>query len=266
VLLAIEGWSRLDLVGNALAAWLGAPALSDDAPALALLLLGRAPAAARPAPAGRCEFPAGGYTIWREDGMLVTFDHGPLGLGTLAAHGHADALALTIFSNAEPIVPDPGTWAYQEDPEGRDRFRGTPAHATVSFGGRNQSETLGPFLWGRRARIAPAEGGWECRWVTGERHRRSVVVAGRTVTIDDTVQGRDAALGFPLAPGARVETDGAIANVVTGGAHATFTADGTGPWRIEAGEVSPRFATRVAAPRLVAAIPRGVCRTVIQVS
>lgn len=265
VLLAIEAWSRLDLVGNALAAWLGAPALADDAAAMALLLTGRAPGPARAPEAGRREFPAGGYSIWREGDLLVTFDHGPLGLGTLAAHGHADALAITIFAGATPIVIDPGTWAYQEDPEGRDRFRGTPAHATVSFGARNQSELLGPFLWGARARVSPAGDGWECRWATGERHRRSVAVTGRTVTVADAVEGREPALVFPLPAGAQVEIDGAVARVAIGPTRATFTAEGTGAWRVETGEVSPRYATRVAAPRLVAAISGASCRTVIEV-
>ena len=251
ILLAGLETPRLDLVGNALAAWLGADALSDDAHAYALVL-GLTPKPARAATDGRHEFTAGGWTIWRERDLRVTFDHGPLGLGPLAAHGHADALAITLWRGADGIVVDPGTLAYHEDEAARNESRGTPAHATVHFGGRSQSEMLGAFLWGRRAEIAPAGEGWRCRWWSGESHARTVQVAGGVVTVDDRVEGSDATIIFPLAPGAIARVDGANAVVQCGDSRATFAAEGLAVWELEPGRHAPRFSHRVPAQRLVA--------------
>ena len=133
--------------------------LSDRDQALALLLTGHAAAPARD---GRSEFPHGGYTVWRQRGLHATFDHGPLGLGALATHGHADALSLTVFHDAEGVVIDSGTLAYQDDAVRRERCRSTPAYNTVHFGGRScQSVMLGPFLWGARATVAADGDGWQ---------------------------------------------------------------------------------------------------------
>jgi hypothetical protein len=264
VLLAAEGWTRLDLVGNALAAWLGAPGLAAEPQALAQLLCGRRALPPRVSPDGARAFPFGGYTVWRSHGLLVTFDHGPLGLGAIAAHGHADALSITLSRAATPLVVDPGTYAYHEDPASRDRFRGTPWHATVNFGGRSQSEMLGPFLWGRRAEVDPDGDGWLCRWASGDRHRRRVVMAGHTVVIEDLVAGSGAELSFPLAPGAEVAFDGARATARNGALTAAFEATGIEGWRVEPMEFSARFGERVPALRLAATLDGPSCRTTIR--
>jgi uncharacterized heparinase superfamily protein len=84
----------------------------------------------------------------------VLLDAGPLGLGSLAAHGHADALSLWASLDGKPLLIDAGTYAYHEDPAWRDHFRSTPAHNTLTLDGKNQSEIHGPFLWGRKAQLA----------------------------------------------------------------------------------------------------------------
>jgi hypothetical protein len=263
VLLAAEGPARLDLAGNALAAWLEADALSDEY-GMAQLLFGRV-RSARVAADGRHEFPAGGWTAWRERGLLVAFDHAPLGLGSIAAHGHADALAVTVCRGDDAVVLDPGTFAYHEDPAARDRCRSTPAHATVHFGGRSQSEMRGPFLWGAKARVHADGDGWRCDWAGGGRHWRRVEVAGGRVTLEDRVDRLPAEIVFPLDPGARVELEGARARVTVGGTAATFAVEGAAAWRLEPAEVAPRFGTRVAATRLCAALTGRRCRTEIAV-
>ena len=263
VLLAIEGPSRLDLAGNALAAWLGADGLGGEQ-ALARLLLGRPAPPARAASDGAHEFVRGGLTVWRSSGLTVTFDHGPLGLAPLAAHGHADALALTVHDGATPLVVDPGTFAYHEDEAARARCRGTPGHATVQFGGHSQSRMLGPFLWGSRAAVTRRGDGWECRWVTGERHLRRVQVHGREIVIEDQVWGPGAELCFTLAPFAEAQLENRRAIVRAAGSTAVFESEGIAPWRLEAGEHAPRFASVVAAPRLAASLTAPSCRTVIR--
>ena len=85
------------------------------------------------------------------DLVSLTFDCGPLGFGALSAHGHADALAVTLRAFGEDILVDPGTYDYFRYPRWRDYFRATPAHNTIAVDGVDQSVMLGPFMWGARA-------------------------------------------------------------------------------------------------------------------
>lgn len=92
---------------------------------------------------------------WGEAGSLggtsLTLDCGPLGLGALAAHGHADALAFTLRAFGEDIFVDPGTFDYFRYPHWREYFRSTRAHNTVMIDDLDQSIMQGPFMWGPRA-------------------------------------------------------------------------------------------------------------------
>lgn len=252
VLLAWDGPSRLDLVGNALAARVGEDSLDAGATGFATVLLDATGRAPRAAADGVHRFPDGGWTVWRDRGLLVTFDHGPLGLGSLAAHGHADALSVTVWNGADGIAVDPGTFAYQEDERARARCRSTPVHSTVHFGGRSQSIPLGPFLWGRRATVATSGEFEACTWASGERHERSVRVIDRVVTIEDGIRGTDGHIVFALAPGATARLDGATAHVAVGASLATFRSEGLAAWRIEPAEHAPRFAQRLPSLRLTA--------------
>jgi hypothetical protein len=265
ILLAGERSSRLDLAGNALAAWLGAPALSDDAKALATLLTGRRPAAAERATEGTRTFAAGGVTVWRLGDVFATLDHGPLGLGSLAAHGHADALAITLRHGGDDLVVDPGTLAYHGDDEARTRTRGTPSHSTMNFGGRSQSEMLGPFLWGRRARVTREGETWRCEWWSGEHHVRRVRVAPAEVIVQDRVVGPDPEIVFALAPGAQVELDGVRAVVTIGRSIARLELEGGEPWRVEPGEVAETFTHRTPAPRLVSHLRETTATTRVRI-
>ena len=72
-------------------------------------------------------FPESGYTVVRgPDELVLTFDHGPLGMPPLYNHGHADALSITLSLNGKPILVDPGTYRYNGVPEwrGTSRARG----------------------------------------------------------------------------------------------------------------------------------------------
>jgi uncharacterized heparinase superfamily protein len=86
------------------------------------------------------------------DRISVVFDCGPLGMEPLAGHGHADALSFTLRAFGKDILVDPGTYDYFSYPKWREYFRGTRAHNTVVIDGRNQSEMLGLFLWGQKAK------------------------------------------------------------------------------------------------------------------
>ncbi|NLF39153.1 hypothetical protein GX586_06895 [bacterium] len=108
-----------------------------------------------PHTAGSGDFSTGGYIVWtkRIDESLpatLCFDVGPLGFGSLAAHGHADGLSVLLHVNGEPVLVDPGTYAYHTELPWRDYFRGTRAHNTLCIMKADQAEIAGPFLWNRR--------------------------------------------------------------------------------------------------------------------
>lgn len=99
-------------------------------------------------------FREGGNTILRsrDRRILMGIDHAALGFGSIAAHGHADALSFQLFADGHPVLADPGTYIYHCDLESRNAFRKTENHNTVCISGKDQSEMLGAFLWGRKAK------------------------------------------------------------------------------------------------------------------
>jgi hypothetical protein len=102
-------------------------------------------------------FPEGGYWILGSDfesrnEIRLMADAGPLGYLSIAAHGHADALAFTLSVAGIPLLIDPGTYSYHAAPPWRDYFRGTAAHNTVRVDELDQSVPAGKFLWLKHAR------------------------------------------------------------------------------------------------------------------
>lgn len=95
----------------------------------------------------------GGYTFIRSNDrrILIGIDHAALGFGSIAAHGHADALSFQMFVDGEPLFVDPGTYLYHCYLNKRNAFRKTENHNTITINGKDQSEMLGAFLWGKRA-------------------------------------------------------------------------------------------------------------------
>jgi hypothetical protein len=104
-----------------------------------------------PEPDGLSHFPEGGYTALREGPMQLLFDHGPLGYLSIAAHGHADALAIWLAVDSEPVLIDAGTYGYHGAGARRDALRGTAAHNSLTINGADQSEIAGPFNWSHKA-------------------------------------------------------------------------------------------------------------------
>jgi hypothetical protein len=104
----------------------------------------------------RC-YQLGGYSIlkhedWKNE-RIFTFDHGPLGYLKIAAHGHADALSVTLSVNGEKILVDPGTYIYHIKLKWRNYFRSTLRHNTLTINNKDQSTMQGAFLWGKRAHV-----------------------------------------------------------------------------------------------------------------
>jgi len=156
----------------------------------------------------RRAFPAGGYYILGCDfetdrEIRLIADAGPVGYQTIAAHGHADALAFTLSVGGIEFLIDPGTYAYHTQAPWRAYFRGTSAHNTLRVDGRDQSQSGGNFMWLKKARAgcslwsSTAERdvfeGWQdgyARLADPVMHRRRIVLdkAARRVAIEDRLE------------------------------------------------------------------------------
>ena len=104
-------------------------------------------------------FADSGYTIIRNDKLVFTFDHGPLGMAPFYNHGHADALSITLSKNGYPLLIDPGTYRYNGVPQWRRYFKGTRAHNTVTIDDQDQAVQETSFIWSKpyRSKLAASE-------------------------------------------------------------------------------------------------------------
>lgn len=223
-------------VASAIAARLGHPNARRAAGSLdtaARWLFGEAGATrfadTRPGPEpGSVLLADAGIAILRRDDVRLTFDAGPVGYLSIAAHGHADALSLTLSRGSNEVIVDPGVGSYFRLPGYRTAFRGTPAHATVAIDGLDQSESGGPFLWRRQARSSLLHAGLDAGVLLGEhdgyqslaaptQHRRLVVYPedGPIVVLDRlrTAGVHRICQSWPLHPAldlAEVSSDSAL--------------------------------------------------------
>lgn len=94
-------------------------------------------------------FPESGLAVARRDGWVLRFDLSPLGFLATAAHGHLDALHVSIWREGEAFVIDPGTGAYYADPRLRNYLASWAAHNGPVPAGSSGPVRLGPFLWGK---------------------------------------------------------------------------------------------------------------------
>jgi uncharacterized heparinase superfamily protein len=224
-------------VAAAVAGYLKRPGLAEAGrrPELRDAIFGSpSPAAAIPV-LGVKTFPEGGYTVVRGSvgarRIHLVLDHGPLGYLSIAAHGHADANAITLAVDGTPVLIDPGTYIYHAQDDWRTWFRGTRAHNTVCVAGADQSQILGSFMWGRKAaawledvtdgpdwRLKSSHDGYRRR--CGADHRRTVSAAPDGILVNDRLSPATRAtpveVVFQFAPeldvrrtdlGAEVRTD-----------------------------------------------------------
>ena len=185
----------------------GAPPRSAGARWLLHALPGKRPAISQdPDPAGWA-FPDGGYLLFGSGfgtpaEIKGVLDCGPLGYLGIAAHGHADALAIALSVAGEECLVDPGTYSYWQEQKWRDYFRGTSAHNTVRVDGLDQSVSGGRFMWLKKAatsieRMPRSPGQFDfrgshdgyLRLPDPARHRRSVRFddAASTLVVSDDV-------------------------------------------------------------------------------
>jgi len=223
-----DRWASLLATGAALfgaAPWWPAVPRSDVRSALWSRLASR-PLSGGARPERRPSlFPDAGMVLLRDqdgrpDELWCRADHGPHGYLSIAAHAHADALAVEVRVGGVDLLADPGTYCYGADPVWRAYFRSTVAHNTLEVGGVDQSVAAGPHLWTRQARAelelaTGLDGGPVAEWRAahdGYRrlhppavHRRSVRLErpARRLVIEDRLDTRgahDCRLAFHLGP------------------------------------------------------------------
>lgn len=192
-----------------------------------------------------------GQAIWRDARWTVRADASPLGLGSMAAHGHLDALHVSLWFEQHAFVIDPGTGAYYGNTGLRSRLASWEAHnGPVPATGRQMPQRLGPFLWMRHHKKPSLElSGDICVMrlsCEGNRAQRAVHAAEGYVEICDEA-GMETAhvVTWQLAPGWRIEQErknGFICRHAESiPVHATLNGDDIEQWEIVEREASPHF-------------------------
>ncbi len=135
-------------------------------------------------------------------------------------------MSFTLRVGGRDVLVDPGTFDYFAHPEWRTWFRTTAAHNTLEVDGLDQSEMLGPFLWGRRAHArctrfaAEGEGGTVAgghdgyaRLAAPVRHSRTIQMRAESGVVDvtDEIESggeHDVRIYFHVADDCAVRMDG----------------------------------------------------------
>ncbi|MBI1840442.1 MAG: heparinase II/III-family protein, partial [Verrucomicrobia bacterium] len=137
-----RGWIADRVPGASIAYWLGAP-----------------PTTGRPVSAGDAPmhtasikdwwlYPQSGIAMMASGFWWMRWDLSRLGYLATAAHGHLDALHLSIWHRGVAMVVDPGTGAYYADTSLRTWLASRAAHnAPCPEGTPEWPRRLGPFLW-----------------------------------------------------------------------------------------------------------------------
>ena len=248
----VNRWAGLMALGRAV---FGAPdwwpaSVPDAMSILVASMAGPHPQTGRPSHRPD-HFTDAGLTIMRSDPshgpeIWCRCDAGPHGFLSIAAHAHADALAVEVRHGGVGVLADPGTYCYGGEPLWRSYFRSTLGHNTLEIARQDQSTSGGPTLWTRSAQtrlielISNDEGrvtGWSAEHDgytsldPPALHRRTVRLssAARRIEIVDQVRTEghyQLRLAFHLGPAVDAQLQGRTVQlcwVEDDGARATAT-------------------------------------------
>ncbi|MEZ5385011.1 MAG: heparinase II/III family protein [Prosthecobacter sp.] len=154
-----------------------------------------------------------GLAVWRDARWSVRADASPLGLGSMAAHGHLDAMHVSLWFEQHALVIDPGTGAYYGDPDLRARLASWEAHnAPVPASGRTTPQRMGSFLWSKHHTVPNLEISGDICLMSLEHGQDFVQRAVRAeldfVEIcDEAGQEMSHKITWQLAPGWQVERE-----------------------------------------------------------
>lgn len=89
-----------------------------------------------------------GMAACEQNGWKLRLDASPLGFGTMAAHGHCDALHVSIWDGPDALIIDPGTGGYFGARELRAELASWESHnGPHPVEGFTTPRRMGPFLW-----------------------------------------------------------------------------------------------------------------------
>ena len=97
----------------------------------------------------RLHFEDSGIAMLSAPDWRLRLDASPLGYLSTAAHGHLDALHVSIWHRDVAMVVDPGTGAYYGDIALRARLASQAAHNGPCLTCASMPQRLGPFLWSK---------------------------------------------------------------------------------------------------------------------
>jgi hypothetical protein len=135
-----RSWLEGAPTGGAIAYWL-------DAPPKLVPALGRGQPHGTISGGGWWVYPQSGIALCESGFWWLRWDLSPLGYLRTAAHGHLDALHLSIWFKRVAMVIDPGTGAYYADAPLRTWLASREAHNGPCPRGLDYPKRLGPFLW-----------------------------------------------------------------------------------------------------------------------
>jgi len=209
----------------------------------------------------RNAFEEGGYYVLGGSNgakIKVIFDCGPLGFGSISAHGHADSLSFVLNAYGRRYFIDPGTYTYIADNPFRNYFRSTAAHNTVVVDEQDQSQMAGSFLWSHKANSYLEEWKSDSRcdkvtaWHDGYQrlqdpvtHRRVVNLnkEQEVITVDDYLEMKGSHKVdqyFHLAPECQAQMlDGSTWQIANSGNRIELAADSRLNCRIANGSKDP---------------------------
>jgi hypothetical protein len=193
-----------------------------------------------------------GYAAFSDDDWFVRLDGSPLGYLSIAAHGHLDALHVSVWYRSKALIVDPGTGAYFFDPDIRQKLADQAAHNGPFDPFSRDASRRGVFMWSDHhprpslwlGSNADASAQFDHRGIS---RRRSMGLTEGGWTIEDEVRSARAteiATTWIFAPDVKVEQmDSQTFKLMSGEAVLWFGVDSS--WeRVRLGPpsmVSPSF-------------------------
>lgn len=215
--------------------------------------LGKAPTQSNPPPQEETwqVFEESGLAVKRIGPWMARFDASPLGFGRMAAHGHLDALHVSLWLGEKAVLIDPGTGAYYDNPELRTRLADWSSHnGPVPEAGRPSPQRMGPFLWTQhheapRLRLEQGDA-VACLACDGPFVKRQVrLEANRFEALDSVCNEQPHTVTWTLAPAWQVKRAGDYRFRLThhDGSKLMLTFESADPFTMETIEVaaSPYF-------------------------
>lgn len=112
-------------------------------------------------------FGESGYVTCRSGDWFLRWDVSPLGYLRTAAHGHLDALHVSLWFRGYAVVIDPGTGAYFGDLKLRSHLASREVHNGPAPEAPWFPERKGPFLWVQRhatPSVSPGKESWSAEF------------------------------------------------------------------------------------------------------